>query len=110
MAPTRRSSSERKQFFVEAANLSSAVHKVNLENPVTLLTLCVEAPHPVRIVGVNIQSDFIFGDSLMRKLSNQVSRDGPAIFPAGVARQFLRMLLEFDGGDVGARPPDLSFL
>lgn len=90
-----RSSAERKQFFVEAANLSGAVHKVNLENPVTLLTFCVEAPHPVRIVGVKIQSDFISGDSLVRKLSNQVSRDGPAIFPAGVARQFLRMPVEF---------------
>jgi hypothetical protein len=31
------SSAARKQFFVEAANLSGAVHKV------TLLTFCVEA-------------------------------------------------------------------
>jgi hypothetical protein len=47
------------EFFVKAADLPSAIHEVNLKNPVTLLAFCVEIPHTVRIIGVNIQGDLI---------------------------------------------------
>ena len=72
---------------------------MNLENPVALLPFCVEASHLIWIVGVNVQGDFIPGDFLVGKLTDQMSCDGPAIFPAEVASQFLRVPVEFDAGD-----------
>ena len=41
------------------------VYEMNRENPVAFLTFCAQVSHPVRIVGVNIQRDFIAGDSLV---------------------------------------------
>ena len=47
------------QFFVESADLPSAVHKVNLQNPVTLATTGVQCSHSIGIIGVDVEGNLI---------------------------------------------------
>ncbi len=96
-----RLSAYRQKFFVETANLARAIDKVNLKNPVTLLAIFTDAAHANRILGMNIQTDLVSRNSLVRKMSDQMSRDRSAILPAIFCGKFVRVAIQFVCLDVG---------
>src|SRR5580698_47497 len=95
-----RLSAYRQKFFVETANLARAIDKVNLENPVSFLSIFADAAHANRIVRMNIQRDFVSGNSLMRKMPDQMSSDRSAIFPAIFCGEFVRVTIQLIGFDL----------
>lgn len=80
-------STDGQQFFIETAELPGAIDEVDFENPVAVLPGLTFCPHSARVIGMNIQRDFVVRDSFMRKLADQMSRDRTAIFPASLFRQ-----------------------
>ena len=94
-------SAYRQEFFVETANLARAIDKVNLENPVPLLSIFTDATHTNRIVRMNIQRNLVSGNSLMRKMPDQMSRDRSAKFPAIFCGEFVRVTIQLVRFDVG---------
>src|ERR1700733_2604879 len=96
-----RLSAYRQKFFVETANLARAIDKVNLEDPVSFLSIFADAAHANRIVRMNIQRDLISGNSLMRKMPDQMSSDRSAIFPAIFCGEFVGGTIQLVRPDVG---------
>ena len=94
-------SADGQQLFVESADLPCPIYEVNFKYPVPLSARSVRQPHPVVILGVDIKSDLVSCDLLMRKNTNQMARNGTAIFPASLFRQLLRVRIELGCGDLG---------
>src|SRR5271156_4912063 len=75
-------STECEQFLVKTADFSRAVYEMDFENPVALSAVGVEAAHPVRIVRVNVECNFILRNPFVRKLADEMASDLSAEFPA----------------------------
>jgi hypothetical protein len=67
---------------------------------VPLSARSVRQPDPVVILGVDIKSDFVLRNLLVRKDANQLSCDGTAVLPASSLRQVLRVLIKFGRSDL----------
>jgi hypothetical protein len=85
---------------IVAADLPCPIHEVNLQYPVLLSASSIRHSHPVVILGVDIKSDLVASDLLMRKNANQMSCNGPAVLPASLRRQFLCELIQLRRGDL----------
>lgn len=86
-----------------SADLPRAVYEVNLENPVAFLTVFTEASHSVRVVGVNVQRDFVTCDSFVRELAKQMPRDifyktltNKCVWLAKSYQHWVRLTVAFD--------------
>jgi hypothetical protein len=88
------------EFFVEAADFFGAVNEMDFKDPVALLAFGVLAAHFPGIVGMDVEGDFIVGDSFVGELADEVAGDGAAVFPAVSAGHFLGVAVEFVGGYV----------
>src|SRR5277367_6670251 len=60
----------------------------------------VRHPHLVVILGMDIKSDFVPRDLLMRKNTDQVSCDGPTVLPTSLLGQLLRVFIQLCRCDV----------
>jgi hypothetical protein len=81
--------------------LSSAIDKVDFENPVTRVSIGSEVAHAAWILRMDVKTDLVTRNFLVRELPQQVACDRTAVFPAIFRRQVLRMPVELRGGDVG---------
>jgi hypothetical protein len=88
------------KLFVEPAYLAHPIHKVNLQYPVPLSARRISGPHTVLVLRMDIESDFVPCDLLVRKHANKVSCDGAAILPASLLGQSLRVAVQFHAGDI----------
>jgi hypothetical protein len=75
---------------------------VNLQNPMPLTTGSIRRTHPVVILRMGIESDFVARDFLVRKDADQMSGDAAAKFPAGLRSQFERICIEVCSSDLRA--------
>src|SRR5271156_2980533 len=64
------------------------------------LAVGIETAHAPRITGMNVQGYFVVGNSFVGKLSDEMTGDGAAKFPAIVFSQFLSVLENRGPGDV----------
>src|SRR5580704_276972 len=79
-------STDGQQFLIEAAELPGAIDEMHLQNPVTFSPRRILGPHSTVVIRVHIQCDLVASDLLVRKLADQMARDGAAIFPARLFR------------------------
>jgi hypothetical protein len=56
------------QLFIESADLSSAIDKVNFENPVTRLSIGSEVTHAAWILRMDVKSNLVARNFLVREL------------------------------------------
>src|ERR1700678_2236362 len=89
------------QFFEKAADLTFAVNKVDLQNPMALQAFSVERSHRQMTFRVNVERHFILSDPLMRELSNQVAGDPPAEFPTRLVCKSHHIAKELARRDIG---------
>src|ERR1700685_3499087 len=93
-------SADGEQLFVESADLPRAIYEMNLEYPVPLSARSVRQLHSVGIAGVDIKSDLIVGDLLVRKNANEMACDGATVLPASLLSQLLRARIKLGCGDL----------
>src|SRR6185312_16942435 len=91
------------QLFVETTNLAGAIHKVNLQNPVPLVSIFADATHAHRIVRMHVQRNLVSRNSLVWEMPDQMSRDRSAVFPSVFRGEFVRVTIELVRFDVGMR-------
>src|SRR5215475_11209250 len=73
---------------------------MNLEDPVSLLSVFTGSAHSDWIVRMNIQRNFVARNSLVREMPDQVPRDRPAVFPPILRREFMRIAIQLVRLDV----------
>src|SRR3984957_20987204 len=73
--------SERHQLFVEAANLASAIDEVDFQNPMPLAPIGVQGPHPPKVLGMDIQRDFVVRNLFVREHAEQMPGNRAAVLP-----------------------------
>ena len=73
---------------------------MNLQYPVPLSSGSIRHSHPVVILGMDIKSDLVPCDLLVRENANQMSGDGSAVLPARCLRQLLGVRVQFGRRDL----------
>jgi hypothetical protein len=88
------------QLLVEPADFPGAIHKMDFKNPVPWLPVCAWIAHAPWILRVDVERDFVAGDSLVRELPDQVAGNRSAILPSVLGCQILCVSVKLRGGDV----------
>jgi hypothetical protein len=73
--------SDRQQFLVKAAELPRSVHEVDFQNPVSIVAMPIEGAHRPMVFRVHIQCHLVVRNSFVRKLADEMARNGSAELP-----------------------------
>jgi hypothetical protein len=87
------------QFLVEPADLTDAIHKVNLKYPMPLSAGSVWRPHSVVVLGMNIKRDLIPRDFLVGEHPDQMAGNGATVLPSRLLCQLLCVAVELSASD-----------